>query len=150
MRRRISLVEAYFDGVCEPRNPGGHGAWGALVKVDGREVWSSGGYCGVGKEISNNVSEYSGCAAAIEEASKYPGPIIVRGDSKLVIMQLLGKWRVNGGLYMPYYLKAKQLYEREKQRLTLQWIPRQHNEECDVLSKKVLKDMGVKFRIQPE
>lgn len=144
------MIEAMFDGCCEPKNPGGHAAWGALVKVDGKIVWQDGGYCGVGPAMSNNVAEYSGALAALTEAAKHPGVILLRGDSKLVIMQLQGKWKVNGGLYHPFYLKAKEVYDREKGRLKLQWVPRAQNEECDALSKKVLKDMDVVFKIQPE
>jgi hypothetical protein len=51
---------------------------------------------------------------------------------------------------MPYHLKAKELYEANKGRITLRWISRDDNSVCDWLSKKVLKDMGVVFRIQPE
>ena len=29
------------------------------------------------------------------------------------------------------------------------WISRNENDICDVLSKKVLLDMGIKFKIQP-
>ena len=32
----------------------------------------------------------------------------------------------------------------------LEWIPREQNDICDVLSKKVLHDMGVVFKLQPE
>ena len=32
----------------------------------------------------------------------------------------------------------------------MDWIPRDKNNVCDELSKKILKDMGVVFRIQPE
>ena len=150
VRDGVPMIEAWFDGCTEPINPGGHAAWGALVKVDGAVVWKDGGYCGVGPAMSNNVAEYSGALAALTEAAKYPGVILLRGDSKLVIMQLQGKWKVNGGLYHPFYLKAKEVYNREKDRLKLQWVPRDQNAECDVLSKQVLKDMNVVFRIQPE
>lgn len=144
------MIEAYFDGCTEPVNPGGHGAWGAVVLVDGKEVYADGGYCGVGPTISNNVSEYQAFTEALTEAVKHQGPIIVRGDSKLVIMQLKGRWKVNGGLYLPFHLKAKELYSAHKERIALEWIPRAKNDRCDVLSKKVLLDMGIKFRIQPE
>lgn len=146
--------------LSEPTNPGGHAAWGAVVHVGGKEVYRDGGYCGVGKGMSNNVAEYSGFVAALTEAVKYPGPILVRGDSRLVICHLskeaarslgyAGTWKVNGGAYMPFYLKAKPLYEQNKGRVQLRWVPREQNDICDVLSKKVLKDMGVVFRIQPE
>ncbi len=100
--------------------------------------------------MSNNVAEYSAAAAALAMAATYPGPIILRGDSKLVIMQLQGKWRGNGGLYHPFYLDVKKIYGSVKDRIRLQWIPREQNDICDVLSKQVLHDRGIVFRIQPE
>jgi ribonuclease HI len=153
------MIECWFDGVCEPRNPGGHAAWGAVVHVDGVEVYREGGYCGVGPKMSNNVAEYSACIAALKVAKAYPGPIIVRGDSRLVICQLdraaaaeVGQpqWKVRGGLYMPFYQEAKKLYDSLRDRITMHWIPREENDICDVLSKKELHDRGVVFRIQPE
>lgn len=143
------MIEAYFDGATEPVNPGGHGAWGALVMVDGVTVFAKGGYVGHGPTISNNVSEYAAVVAAIEECLKYEGVCIIRGDSKLVVMQLNGKWKVRGGLYVPFYRKALALWGELKHRAKLEWIPREKNDVCDGLSKGVLKDMGVRFRIQP-
>lgn len=150
------LIEGWFDGVCEPRNPGGHAAWGALVKVNGQVVFSAGGYVGVGPKMSNNVAEYSGLIAVLEYIAPLPGPAIIRGDSKLAIYQNTpdpdyGKlWKVNGGLYMPYYLQARKLLDAQRDRLHLEWIPRDQNNECDQLSKAELHKRGVQFRIQPE
>lgn len=143
-------VEAWFDGCCEPVNPGGHAAWGAAVKYAGHFVYRDGGYCGFGAKMSNNVAEYMGVTNAIREAAKYPGVILIRGDSKLVVMQLQCKWKVNGGLYHPFYLQARELYDQHKERIKLEWIPRDQNEVCDALSKQVLRDREVKFRIQPD
>jgi ribonuclease HI len=150
------MIEAWFDGVCEPKNPGGHAAYGVLVKVDSQIVLAEGKYVGVGSKMSNNVAEYSGCIAAFEEILKHAGPAIVRGDSKLVIYHLspdpsIGrKWNINGGLYMPYYTKAVELWRRLQDRSMLEWVSRDQNGECDHYSKQVLRDMGVKFRIQKE
>lgn len=154
------MIEAWFDGCCEPKNPGGHAAWGAVVHVDGQSVYRDGGYCGVGPRMSNNVAEYSGFCAALKEALKYPGVILVRGDSRLVICQLslMGarkcgyskKWKVNGGAYMPFYRQAIEILKGNEGRIGMEWIPREENDICDVLSKQVLHDMGVVFRIQPE
>ena len=144
------MIEGWFDGCMEPRNPGGHGAWGALVKVDGTKVFESGGYIGHGPAYSNNCSEYAAFIAVAEEILKHPGVAIIRGDSKLVVMQMNGKWKAKGGLYKPFYEKAKTVWKKLKSRAKLVWIPRDENDECDYLSKKVLKDMGIKFRIQPE
>jgi hypothetical protein len=59
-------------------------------------------------------------------------------------------WEVRGGLYVPYYREAFALFDPLRARVTLDWTPRERNNECDVLSKKVLLDRGVVFRIQPE
>ena len=146
----ISMIEGYFDGCCGPRNPGGHAAWGAMVKLDGNVVWADGGYCGTGPKMSNNVAEYSAVCAVIRECLKHEGVCILRGDSKLVVMQLMGKWKVRGGLYVPFYQQAMSLWQHLKPRARLEWIPREQNDECDHLSKDVLRGMGITFRIQPE
>ena len=144
------MIEAWFDGVCEPRNPGGHAAWGAHVEVDGITYLHTGGYMGEGSLMSNNVAEYSGFIAAARECMKHAGVAEIRGDSKLVVMQLQGVWKVNGGLYMPYYEQAMDLWRVLRIRARLKWIPRDQNEICDVLSKAELHARGVQFRIQPE
>lgn len=157
-------IECWFDGVTEPVNPGGHGAWGAVVKVDGATVFSEGGYVGHGKHVSNNVSEYAGFVATLTEALKHAekgDKIHIRGDSRLVICQLFeeaaralsysGKWKVNGGFYMPYHEQAKSLLASIKGiKVTAEWISRDKNDICDVLSKQQLHDRGVIFKIQPE
>lgn len=158
------LIECWFDGCCEPRNPGGHAAWGAVVHIDGESVYRDGGYCGVGSGMSNNVAEYSGFVAALAEALRHAREkdrIHIRGDSRLVICHLFeaaarklgysGKWKVNGGHYMPFYQQAKAMLDAVKGvKVTAEWIPRDENDICDVLSKKQLHDRGVVFRIQPE
>jgi ribonuclease H / adenosylcobalamin/alpha-ribazole phosphatase len=150
------LIEAWFDGVCEDVNPGGHAAYGVLVKVDGKEVFHDGKFVLRGPNASNNVAEYAGFCAAVDWIlnQNLLGVTIIRGDSKLVIMQMKGAWKVHGGYYVPYYNKAKHLLsvlqERTENNVSLEWIPRKKNGECDRYSKDVLLRMGVKFRIQPE
>jgi ribonuclease HI len=144
------MIEGWFDGCCEPRNPGGPAAWGAVVHVDGESVYRAAGYCGVGPQMSNNVAEYSAFVAVATECQKYPGVIWIRGDSKLVVMQINGKWKIHGGLYVPYFQQAKILWGQIKDRAKLTWIPREQNGICDGLSKKVLHDLGVVFKLQPE
>lgn len=154
------MIEAYFDGCCEPKNPGGHAAWGAAVFVDGEKVYSEGGYCGVGAGMSNNVAEYTAAFHAFRIVEDIPGAAIIRGDSRLVCCQLSGEaaqacgyarqWRVKGGAYMPYYRKALAIWNKIKGRSSLVWISRDDNSICDDLSKNVLRDRGVVFKIQPE
>jgi ribonuclease HI len=143
-------IEAWFDGCCEPKNPGGHAAYGALVKVDGEVKFSSGEYVGFGSGISNNVAEYAGVACVLREIAKYEGKAIIRGDSKLVINQLSRRWKIHGGMYVPYYKIALDLLKPIENRVKFEWVRRDFNSECDELSKQVLRDRGVTFRIQPE
>ncbi len=140
----------------EPINPGGTAAYGILIKVDGEVVYSEGHLVMKGPDSSNNVAEYAGFCAAVDWIlnNNLLGVTIIRGDSKLVIMQLSGSWKVHGGKYLPYYYKAKHLLailqERTENNVKLEWIPRERNAECDVLSKDVLRRMGIVFRLQPE
>lgn len=151
----MHLIEAWFDGCCEPYNPGGHASFGALIKVDGETVWQQSGYVGNGVKMSNNVAEYAGAIACMKQmvGMKFNNSpkhrIVMRGDSKLVINQLQGFWRVRGGLYVPHYKKAHRLHS-DFNNIFLEWVPRDKNGEADVLSKQVLKDRGVEFRLQSE
>lgn len=145
------MIEAWFDGVCEPKNPGGHAAWGAVLKLNGATVFAEGGYVGNGSRMSNQVAEYAAATVVLRVLAKYPAiKATVHGDSMLVICQLRGTWEVHGGLYVPYYREAFKLYDPLRERVSLDWIPRERNSECDELSKAVLRARGVVFRIQPE
>jgi len=143
------LIEGWFDGMCEPKNPGGHAAFGILLKVDGKTVLERGEYVDYGPKMSNNVAEFSGFIALMKEIAKLPGAGFVRGDSKLVIYTLTGRYQAKQGLYIPYFLNARMLYEPERNRIGLEWIGREQNDECDRLSKGVLKERGIRLRIQP-
>jgi ribonuclease HI len=137
-------IQAWFDGACEPSNPGGHASWGAIVKVHGQTVFENHGYVGFGLTMSNNVAEYSGCIAALAEVANHQGQAIIFGDSKLVIEQLNGNWRAKEGLYFPYYEHAKTLLEAiRRERIRFQWIPREENTRADVLSRRALLERGV-------
>lgn len=146
------MIEVWFDGVCEPVNSGGHGAYGLYIKRNGKNILSLGTYVGHGKNISNNVAEYSGFLTALsclKALKAYDEPITIKGDSKLVIEQMSGNWRIKQGLYVKLALKSLESLKAFT-RIEMFWIPREENGICDKLAKDVLRKMGVKFRIQPE
>jgi ribonuclease HI len=62
-------IVAYFDGACEPINPGGYAAFGAVIFIDGVQVWKSSTLFvpqkGREEETSNNVAEYAGFIAIL-------------------------------------------------------------------------------------
>jgi ribonuclease HI len=145
---------AWFDGACEPFNPGGTATSGAIVKGnDGTVLLEEGRLVGKGEGMSNNVAEY----AAIIRVFKYllsrsPGHVIVHGDSNLVINQLNGKWAARKGLYYSTYLEAREFLGRLRSlgwQVDLLWIPRTKNEGCDALTKGALAEAGVQPEIQP-
>ena len=150
------MIEAFFDGCCEPVNPGGTAAYGAVIFRDGQRIWSQSQIFfpmkGRERETSNNVAEYNGFLAiliCLEGMGAEQEEIQVYGDSNLVIQQMSGRWRIKQGYYVPFALTAKKLIQKFP-RLKLHWIPREENSLADELSKAELKKAGVKFRIQPE
>jgi ribonuclease HI len=149
-------LTAFFDGCCEPTNPGGTASYGAVIFKDKERIWECSEVFipvkGKEKETSNNVAEYSGFIAILEyllDNELHAQSIKIYGDSKLVIEQMKGEWRIIKGFYKPLAYKAKDLVKKFK-KLSLIWIPREENDIADELSKAELKKAGVEFRIQPE
>ncbi len=146
------MIKFWWDGVCEPINPGGHCAYGTYIQQGGKVLLAESGYIGKNKNTSNNVAEYSGFIRALEflkEKGLNKLPIYARGDSNLVVQQVQHKWKIHSGFYVPFAEKARRLIV-DFPKIRVEWIPREENDKADVLSKQVLKEMGVHFRIQPE
>lgn len=147
-----NLIEAWYDGAVEPVNPGGHGSYGVIIKRGKEVLMRESSYLGDGPQMSNNVAEYRGIIGALAwllNNGYAQIPILVRGDNKMSILQMSGKWRVRKGLYVTWYTQAMLLRDQFRN-LTFVWVPRSKNQEADELSKKILREKGVEFRIQPE
>ncbi|HWB81427.1 MAG TPA: reverse transcriptase-like protein, partial [Nannocystaceae bacterium] len=96
----------HFDGACEPYNPGGWGGWGfAIWDPSATEIASGYGVLEKGRGMTNNVAEYTAALECVRRwiALAIAGPIVVRGDSKLVIEQMSGRWKVKAGAYVAVY-----------------------------------------------
>ena len=150
------MIEAYFDGACEPKNPGGTAAYGIVILNNGQRIFEASKLFipqkGREHETSNNIGEYSGFKAILDylianDLTK--SQIIVYGDSKLVIEQMFGTWKINSGYYVSIARTCKAMIKQFPY-LTGKWIPREKNFLADELSKAVLRNAGVEFRIQPE
>jgi ribonuclease HI len=141
----VRLIEdneytAWFDGACGPVNPGGTATYGVMIRdQDGTILVWEHGLVGEGSTMSNNVAEYAGVLQVLKYLStRPPGRITIHGDSKLVISQLNGKWRMRKGLYLSTAIEAKALLAHLHHcgwEINLCWIPRAQNKECDALSK---------------
>jgi ribonuclease HI len=124
-----------FDGSADP-NPGGRMGMGwHLVMRDGRE------YTGQAEERpapsnSNNQAEYLALLALLDEyvAAGGQGPLLVRGDSQLVILQMTGEWRVRHPGLLPLYERARQTVKGIPNGVRFEWVPRRLNATADRLA----------------
>jgi ribonuclease HI len=157
------MITAYFDGCCEPKNPGGTAAYGVVIFDNEKRIYEASKVfkpiAGKEKWTSNNVAEYSGFLDALgflKSHSLHTKEIMIHGDSKLVICQMFGdvdllgkKWRILKGFYKPLAVKAQKELQAFSN-IKAEWIPREENTIADKLSKAELKNNGVVFKIQPE
>ena len=146
---------AYFDGCCEPKNPGGNMGMGAVLRCNGKELFSYSHFVKAKSSNTNNVAEYMAFEAILDFIlkSKYEKrSFTIYGDSKLVIEQMFGTWNMKGGLYIPYAQSCKlkiQQVRDQGNRINGIWIPRTQNNYADELSKAQLINNGIEFKIQP-
>jgi ribonuclease HI len=149
------VITVNFDGACEPKNPGGFASYGLVILRDGERIFEDSCLFDPFKlkgRTSNNLAEYSGFLAGLKfliSKGLQQEEILVCGDSKLVIEQMFGTWRIKKGFYVDLALEARHLLKKFT-RITGRWIPREENSLADELSKRVLKKANVRFKIQPE
>lgn len=131
------LYIAFFDGACEPRNPGGNMGWGIVVYKGHDLIHKGWGYHPKHKENSNNVAEYCALLMALQwflENDKQNERILLKGDSRLVIEQMFGHWRIKHGMYASYAKQAKE-WLQDFNNCRGVWIPRTKNKLADIQSK---------------
>jgi len=130
------MIEAYFDGLCDP-NPGGVATYGFVIRKDGKKLQEGHGLAGKPKspQATNNVAEYTGLIKALEWLldQKISGSVLVRGDSDLIIKQVKGEYKVKSPLLAPLHRQAVDLLDQLPE-ATLEWIPRERNADADRLT----------------
>lgn len=100
---------------------------------------------------TNNVAEYNGLIAGLELAAEHaPGAEIeVRMDSKLVIEQMAGRWKVKHPDMRPLAMRAQQLAPFG---VEWTWVPREQNKAADALLNDVLDEQAgrtPRARVEP-
>ena len=113
-------------------NPGPAG-FGALVREPKTKdvLAERSGTLGV---ATNNVAEYSGLIAGLEAAAELGATRVeVRMDSKLVIEQMAGRWKVKHPNMKPLADQAQQL-AAAFDRIAYVWVPRAENSAADRLA----------------
>lgn len=134
----MSCIYVWTDGLVEPYNPNGVGAYAFWMKDDiGRNWWSEKGVVGEGKGITSVAMEYEAIIQAMHKIINNHLNDKVRfvfySDSQTMIHQLRGEWKANGGAYLDKYLTAKELLSHFPD-ITFEWIPRTQNEVADKMT----------------
>ncbi len=124
-------------------NPGPSG-WGALVRAaDGRLLAEAGERCGL---TTNNVAEYSGLLAGLRLAHAVDpaARVEVRMDSKLVVEQMSGRWKIKDRRLAGIAAQASAAFDPALVRYT--WVPRAQNSAADRLANDAMD--GVERTVQ--
>ncbi|MFJ6066383.1 bifunctional RNase H/acid phosphatase [Streptomyces tendae] len=122
-------------------NPGPAG-YGAVVldAATGETLVEAAEYLGV---VTNNVAEYRGLLAGLRAAGELDpdATVHVRMDSKLVVEQMSGRWKIKHPDMKPLAAEAARVFPPG--RVTYEWIPRADNKHADRLANEAM-DAGAR------
>ncbi|MFJ2963131.1 bifunctional RNase H/acid phosphatase [Streptomyces collinus] len=122
-------------------NPGPAG-YGAVVSdaATGETLRETAEYIGV---ATNNVAEYRGLLAGLLAARELDpdATVHVRMDSKLVIEQMSGRWKIKHPDMKPLATQASRVFPPGQ--VTYEWMPRAQNKHADRLANEAM-DAGAR------
>ncbi len=141
----MSTITIYTDGAARG-NPGKAGA-GAMIEITRYSLpvtrYSFKSYLGV---ATNNQAEYRALIMALEEAIKIiqktrleAPELLCYSDSKLMVSQMKGEYRVKNKDLQTLFLRAIQLTETLP-RVSFIHIPREKNKEADALANEAIDE----------
>ncbi|MEU6821381.1 bifunctional RNase H/acid phosphatase [Streptomyces atriruber] len=117
-------------------NPGPAG-YGSVVidAATGETLMEAAEYIGV---ATNNVAEYKGLVAGLKAAHQLDpaATVHVRMDSKLVVEQMSGRWKIKHPDMKPLAAEAARVFPSSQ--VTYEWIPREKNKHADRLANEAM------------
>jgi probable phosphoglycerate mutase len=130
---KLVIIEA--DGGSRG-NPGPAGSGAVLIDSQTGSVLAEiAMFIGV---ATNNVAEYRAVLAAVDVANEIApdAELLVRMDSKLVVEQMSGRWKVkNQGMQDLFQSMQKSIGTRK---ISFEWIPREQNGKADALANEAM------------
>jgi broad specificity phosphatase PhoE/ribonuclease HI len=128
-------------------NPG-PAAYGALV----RDAESGELLAEVGEAIgvaTNNVAEYRGVIAGLAAANRIDptAHVEARLDSKLIVEQMSGRWKIKNADLKPLAVDARRAFPAD--RVSYTWVPREQNTHADRLVNEALDGDPTFFSSEP-
>lgn len=117
-------------------NPGPAG-YGTVVWSQDRATMLAESKQAIG-HATNNVAEYRGLIAGLQKAAELgASEVEVHMDSKLVVEQMAGRWRVKHPDLAPLHQQATAL-STQFDRVSYEWIPRAKNSYADRLANQAM------------
>lgn len=130
---KLVIIEA--DGGSRG-NPGPAGSGAVLIDAQTGSVLAEiAMYIGV---ATNNVAEYRAVLAAVDVANEIApdAELLVRMDSKLVVEQMSGRWKVKNEGMQDLFQSMQQSIGTRK--ISFEWIPREQNGKADALANEAM------------
>ncbi|MEN9707096.1 MAG: hypothetical protein RIS31_662 [Actinomycetota bacterium] len=117
-------------------NPGPSGSGSVVIDADTGVILVE---CALfGGVATNNVAEYRGVIAGLTEAFKLDpnANVLVRMDSKLVVEQMSGNWKIKHPDMQVLGIEVQKLIAGKS--VAWQWIPREENSRADALANEAM------------
>ena len=112
-------------------NPGPAGAGALITDDDGLVLGEIAAGLGV---ATNNVAEYTAAILGLERAAELGArEVLLRSDSRLVIEQLAGRWKIRNPTLRELHARATEIARRFS-RITYEHVRRERNMEADRLA----------------
>ena len=127
----------YADGAARG-NPGPAGAGAALIDGEGRVVGEAMRFL---THATNNVAEYTALIIGLEEAQRHDvQDLDIRMDSKLVVEQMNGKWKIKHPNLRPLAQQASALLASFPT-WQIRHVPREQNVIADALANRAIDEV---------
>jgi len=127
----------YADGGARG-NPGPAGAGAVVFDSIGKRGVEVSDFLGV---ATNNIAEYEAVIRGLRAlASEFPAdmikstPLVIRMDSKLVIEQLKGAYKVKHPNLIPRHMEVKNILARSYGNVSFEHVYREKNKDADELA----------------